>query len=165
MLLGGKIAKEKYKNGLIANYINQIEKISLKRALEVSSFYFDLEKSIKDVANSVKQGGKIIYVVGNRMVKDVLLPTDQFIAEKFEDNGFRHLLTYERLLANKSMPSLNSPTNQSGIKRSTMTKEYIIVCEKPFGSENWVVCDKVGEKRKSKYKVNKSKVTLKRKKY
>lgn len=152
MLMGGKTVKEKYKSGIMTHYINQIEKVSLKRALEVSSFYYDLEKSIDDVSKSVKQGGKIIYVVGNRMVKDVLLPTDQFIAEKFEENGFRHLLTYERILANKSMPSLNSPTNKSGIKRSTMTKEYIIVCEKPFGTENWVVCDKSKVKYKSKKK-------------
>jgi len=142
MLMGGKTSKEKYKRGMMTYYINQIEKVSLKRALEVSAFYTDLEKSIEDVAKSVKQGGKIVYVVGNRMVKDVLLPTDQFIAEKFEANGFRHLLTYERLLANKAMPSLNSPSNQSGVKRSTMTKEYIIVCEKPFGPESWVVCEK-----------------------
>ena len=146
MLMGGKASKEKYKSGIISNYINQIEKISTKRALEVSAFYFDLEKSIEDVSKSVKRGGKIIYVVGNRLVKDVLLPTDQFIAEKFEARGFRHLLTYERLLANKAMPALNSPSNQSGVKRCTMTNEYIIVCEKPFGPESWVVCDKVKDK-------------------
>lgn len=150
MLMGGKTVKNKYKSGIITHFIDQIEKVSLKRALEVSAFYFDLEKSINDVAKSVKQGGKIIYVVGNRLVKDVLLPTDQFIAEKFELNGFRHLVTYERLLANKAMPAQNSPTNISGIKRSTMTKEYVIVCEKPFGSENWVVCEK------SKLKYNKT---------
>lgn len=161
MLMGGKVAKEKYKSGIIAHYINQVEKVSPKRALEVSSFYFDLEKSIEDVSKSVKQGGKIIYVVGNRLVKDVLLPTDQFIAEKFEARGFRHLLTYERLLANKAMPALNSPSNQSGVKRSTMTKEYIIVCEKPFGPESWVVCDKVQEKPVKKYKARKTKPSKK----
>ena len=141
MLMGGKKIKEIYKQGLIRYYINEVAKVSENRAIEVSSFYLDLENSIKDVAVSVKKGGKIIYVVGNRMVKDVVLPTDQFIAEKFEENGFRHLITYERSLSNKAMPSLNSPSNQSGIKRSTMTKEYIIVCEKPFGPESWVVCD------------------------
>lgn len=141
MLMGGRKTNENYKYGLMRHYINEVAKVSEKRALEVSAFYSDLENSIKDVAASVKKGGKIIYVVGNRMVKDVVLPTDQFIAEKFEENGFRHLLTYERLLANKAMPSLNSPTNKSGVKRSTMTREYIIVCEKPFGPESWVVCD------------------------
>lgn len=161
MLMGGKTVKGKYKSGIISHYINQVEKVSPKRALEVSAFYFDLEKSIDDVSKSVKQGGKIIYVVGNRLVKDILLPTDQFIAEKFEARGFRHLLTYERLLANKAMPAFNSPSNQSGVKRSTMTNEYIIVCEKPFGPENWVICDKVSEKLE---KYNKTKKNHKTKK-
>jgi hypothetical protein len=160
--MGGKTVKEKYKSGILSHYINQVEKVSPKRALEVSAFYFDLEKSIEDVSKSVKQGGKIIYVVGNRLVKDVLLPTDQFIAEKFEARGFRHLLTYERTLANKSMPAFNSPSNQNGVKRSTMTKEYIIVCEKPFGTESWVICDKVSEKPKKKYKTKKSKTVKKK---
>lgn len=164
MLMGGKISKEKYRNGIMTNYINEVEKVSPKRALEVSAFYFDLEDSIKNVASSVNQGGKIIYVVGNRMVKDVVLPTDQFIAEKFEENGFRHLLTYERVLGNKAMPALNSPSNQSGVKRSTMTKEYIIVCEKSFSPENWVVCDKPSSYKKSIKKAKQKKIRKRKKK-
>ncbi len=163
MLMGGKISKEKYNRGVMANYINEVEKVSPKRALEVSSFYFDLEDSIKNVASSVKHGGKIIYVVGNRMVKDVVLPTDQFIAEKFEENGFKHLLTYERVLGNKAMPAMNSPSNQSGVKRSTMTKEYIIVCEKPFGSKNWAVNEKRNSYRKSDNKVKQNKIKKRKK--
>lgn len=129
-LMGGRKVKEVYNKGLIWDYINEIEKVSHKRALEVSSFYEDLNYSIEDVAKSVKKGGKTIYVVGNRRVKDVQLPTDQFIAERFEANGFSHLFTYERLLGNKSMPLKNSPSNKSGESKGTMTKEYIVVCEK-----------------------------------
>lgn len=142
LLMGGKTNKKKYEIGLIADYIKEIEKSSPKRALEVSSFYEDLESSINDVSISIKSGGKIIYVVGNRTVKDVKLPTDQFIAEKFEKNNFKHLVTYERALGNKAMPSLNSPTNISGMKRSTMTKEYIIVCEKIKSSKSMQVSEK-----------------------
>ena len=130
LLMGGKTTNSLYQNGVIAYYIDNIAKVSYKRALEVSSFYKDLEKSIYEIAESVKKGGKIIYVIGNRRVKNVQLPTDQFIAEKFEENKFKHLFTYERLLANKSMPSKNSPTNKKNQRASTMTKEYIVVCEK-----------------------------------
>lgn len=130
MLMGGKIHKKLYKDGLIADYLYQIYKKYEKRAYEVSSFYRDLEFSIKEVANSVKKSGYVAYIVGNRLVKDVLLPTDQFIAEKFENNGFIHLTTYERLLGNKSMPSKNSPSNKTGAKKSTMTTEYIVLCKK-----------------------------------
>lgn len=129
-LMGGKRVKEIYKKGLIADYIDKIDKVSPKRALEVSSFYEDLGCSIEDVAKSVRKGGKVIYVVGNRRVKDVQLPTDQFIAERFEANGFSHLFTYERLLGNKSMPLKNSPSNIVGESRGTMTQEFIVVCEK-----------------------------------
>ncbi len=130
MLMGGKMEKKLYQDGLISDYIHQIYKNAEKRSYEVSSFYRDLEFSINKVAKSVKKGGHVAYVVGNRLVKDVKLPTDQFIAEKFENNGLKHLLTYERLLSSKSMPSKNSPTNKTGVKRSTMTTEYIVLCEK-----------------------------------
>jgi 16S rRNA G966 N2-methylase RsmD len=130
LLMGGRKVKSNYPNSLMTEYISEVAKKSKKRALEVSSFYFDLDKSIKDVANSIKKGGKVIYVVGNRRVKDVQLPTDQFVAEKFDQNGFKHLFTYERLLGNKAMPSKNSPSNKTGQRKGTMTKEYIVVCEK-----------------------------------
>lgn len=130
MLMGGNKVPTKYDKGIISDYINKIEKVSTKRALEVSSFYFDLEESIRDVGNSIKKGGISIYIVGNRRVKNIQLPTDQFIAERFEENGFKHLFTYERLLGNKSMPLENSPTNKTGERVSTMTNEYIVVCEK-----------------------------------
>jgi hypothetical protein len=58
------------------------------------------------------------------------MKSDQFIAEKFENNGFRHLTTYKRALSSKSMPSRNSPTNEAGKTVNTMLWEYIVVCEK-----------------------------------
>jgi hypothetical protein len=130
MLMGGIKAKTNISKGVIADYISQINKEDNKRALEVSSFYNDLESSIKKVADSTKKGGKSIYVVGNRTVKNIQLPTDQFIAEKFEENGFKHLTTYERLLSSKAMPSKNSPTNKTGKTVNTMLYEYIVICEK-----------------------------------
>ena len=130
MLMGGAKYKQNIKNGIIADYISEIDKIDNKRALEVSAFYNDLDTSIQRVAKSICKGGKSIYVVGNRTVKNVQLPTDQFIAEKFEKNGFKHLITYERALSNKSMPNKNSPTNEAGKTVSTMLFEYVVVCEK-----------------------------------
>lgn len=130
MLMGGRSTKNLYKKGIIADYISRISKLSYTRALQISSFYQDLENSIHEVADSVKKGGKIIYVVGNRRVKNIQLPTDQFIAEKFEEKNFKHLFTYERMLGNKAMPLKNSPTNKKNQRVSTMTQEYIVVCAK-----------------------------------
>ena len=130
MLMGGVKPKQNIQNGIIADYISEINKVDNKRALEVSAFYNDLDNSIQQVANSVRKGGKSIYVVGNRTVKNIQLPTDQFIAEKFEENGFKHLITYERALSSKAMPSRNSPTNKAGKTVNTMLYEYIVLCEK-----------------------------------
>lgn len=130
MLMGGGKSGYIISEGLIADDVTQIAKIDYKRALDVSAFYNDLKYSIQKVAESVNKYGKVIYVVGNRTVKQVLLPTDQFIAEKFEENGFKHLITYERAISNKAMPSKNSPTNECGKTMNTMLYEYIVVCEK-----------------------------------
>jgi 16S rRNA G966 N2-methylase RsmD len=130
MLMGGTKPKQNIKTGMIADYISEINNVDNKRALEVSAFYNDLDFSIKKVAKSICKSGKSIYVVGNRTVKNIQLPTDQFIAEKFEENGFKHLVTYERALSNKSMPSKNSPTNKAGKTVNTMLFEYIVICEK-----------------------------------
>jgi 16S rRNA G966 N2-methylase RsmD len=130
MLMGGVKPKENISKGIIADYISEISKIDNKRALEVSAFYNDLDSSIRKVARSVRKGGKAVYVIGNRTVKNVKLPTDQFIAEKFEENGFQHSITYERALSNKVMPCRNSPTNEAGKTVATMLWEYVVVCEK-----------------------------------
>jgi hypothetical protein len=130
MLMGGGKCKYIISDGIIADYIAQISKIDYKRALDVSAFYNDLQDSIQKIAECVSKRGKVIYVVGNRTVKKVLLPTDQFIAEKFEANSFKHLITYKRAISNKAMPSKNSPTNECGKTMNTMLYEYIVVCEK-----------------------------------
>jgi hypothetical protein len=134
MLMGGQKLKENIKAGVIADFVSKIDSVDKKRALEVSAFYNDLGSSIKKVARNIRKGGKAIYIVGNRTVKNIQLPTDQFIAEKFEENGFKHLITYERALSNKSMPRKNSPTNEKGKTLNTMLSEYIVICEKTLNS-------------------------------
>lgn len=130
ILMGGKKVKSLYTKGLIKKYIFEIEKIDKKRALEVSSFYFDLEESIKSLLDSINKNGLCFFVVGNRRVKNIELPTDKFIAQIFKKNNFKHITTIERKISNKAMPIKNSPTNKIGILSSTINKEYIIVCKK-----------------------------------
>ena len=132
ILMGGKKASNLYMKGLIKKYIMEIEKIDKKRALEVSSFYFDLEASIKSLLNSINKEGLCFFIVGNRRVKNIELPTDKFIAQLFKENNFKHITTIERKISNKAMPIKNSPTNKIGIFSNTINKEYIIVCEKNY---------------------------------
>ena len=115
---------------VVTGVIREIAQMDAKRALEVATFYSDLKSSINEVSKAVAEGGKVVYIAGNRTVKGKTLPTDQFIAECFASRGFRHILTYERLISNKRMPRLNSPSNKAGAKVATMNNEFIVVCEK-----------------------------------
>ena len=94
------------------------------------SFYNDLEQSIAAIAKKTKKGGYQFWVVGNRTVKGELLLTDQIISEIANEYNLEHIYTIDRNIINKVMPSLNSPTNESGVKSSTMTNEHIVVLRK-----------------------------------
>lgn len=107
--------------------IRAIAAVDVARANEVYAFYADLGESIAHVASRMKHGGYVCYVVGNRRVKSIELPTDAFIRDKFSLLGFEHMQTAVRSIPNKRMPSVNSPTNVAGAVDPTMTTEYIVV--------------------------------------
>lgn len=110
--------------------LRRIENKNEKRAREVSSFYHDYKLSIDSVAGVVEAGGHVAYVVGNRRVAGLELPTDEITREFFERNDFEHIETIVRGIPRKRMPSKNSPTNVTGAKGSTMKKEYIVILRK-----------------------------------
>ncbi len=107
--------------------LQQIATIDIKRAREVAAFYVDLEKSIANVARIIKRGGYACYVVGNRKVKGVTLPTDEAIRDFFAPHGYNYVTTHHRAIPNKRMPEKNSPSNVSGQLEQTMNREYIVV--------------------------------------
>lgn len=128
-LMGGKRAT-RYKKFDVQELDQQIEQVGNedeKRGLDVVSFYDDYAVSISNVAKTVKPGGHVAYVVGNRKVKGVELSTDVATAKFFEQHGFRHIETIIRNIPNKRMPKENSPTNETGKKDTTMNHEYIVI--------------------------------------
>lgn len=133
-LMGGN----KYRNGFeftlpsptLKKSIERIKEADLERAGDVYSFYLDLSKSIAAISRKTKIGGYQFWVVGNRTVKGELLLTDQIIAEIAAQHGLAHIHTVDRNIINKVMPSLNSPSNESGVKSSTMCNEHIVILRK-----------------------------------
>lgn len=133
-LMGGA----KFRNGfeyivsskILRESLERIKDIDLERAGDVYSFYLDLEKAIKTIAQKTKSGGYQFWVIGNRTVKGELLMTDQIITEIAEHYGMEYVYTVDRNIINKVMPSQNSPTNETGAKASTMTNEHIVVLRK-----------------------------------
>ncbi len=98
-----------------------------KRAREVISFYNDLFLAIREISRKVKEKGFVVFVVGNRRVKGVELPTDKICADFFIACGFDHIKTFVREISNKRMPDKNSPSNIPGRKSDTMKYEFVVV--------------------------------------
>ena len=132
ILMGGERRKHihTFKSDVLNDVIYTIQREDKERVRDVISFYEDYEKSINHVSTTLKKSGFACYVVGNRTVKGVNIPTDEITAQLFEENNFTHIETIVRNIPNKRMPSKNSPTNVVGATASTMKNEYIVVCQK-----------------------------------
>lgn len=134
LLMGGKKASEElFSTDSLRSTLDTIRSLDEKRYYEVVSFLNDYWMSMKNVAKSVRDGGVVCYVVGNRTVKGVQIDLDYYTAEMFEKCGFQHVKTIVRSIPNKRMPSKTSPTNEPGKKVSTMTNEFIVILKKVKG--------------------------------
>ena len=131
-LMGGGRLADEVSFGIreLDGVIDEIASIDAKRASEVASFFVDYSDSIKNVSSVVRPGGYTCYVVGNRTVKGLEVPTAEATVAFFESNGLRHVETFQRSIPNKRMPSLNSPTNVPGKIGKTMKSEIIVICRK-----------------------------------
>lgn len=132
--LGGIPTKD-LKNGLgsptLKKTLDKIAKIDPRRAKDVLSFYVDFDKCVQELHRVTKKGAFLCFVVGNRTVKGVQIPTDEIILELFQaKNHYHHHNTFIRNIPHKRMPKLNSPTNKSGNHAVTMNEEWIVIIEK-----------------------------------
>ena len=132
-LMGGKNYETddfRLQSPTLQTSLNRIRDRDAKRANDVYSFYVDLNEAIKTIAKKTQSGGYQFWVVGDRTVKNETLLTDQIIPELASQYGLTLIHTIGRNIPNKSMPSLNSPSNVSGDKGTTMTMEHIVVLRK-----------------------------------
>ena len=129
-MLGGTKICEEINFGIpeLDGAISQIS--STKRRYEVAAFYLDYKKSISNISKILKRNGKLCFVVANRTVGGIILPTDSAAIKMFEENGFELIDKFERNIYRKRMPLKNSPSNQKGQKQETMLKEHIIIMKK-----------------------------------
>ena len=118
------------KSNILRDLLEKIKDTDLERAGDVFSFYNDLEKSIAAISEKTKTEGYQFWVVANRTVKGIVIPTDKIIEEIAQYYNLQYVYTIDRNIVNKVMPSANSPTNESGKTSSTMTVEHIVVLRK-----------------------------------
>jgi site-specific DNA-methyltransferase (cytosine-N4-specific) len=127
-LMGGKTQPiTNFTSLALQESLAKIAALDQKRAQEVATFYADYQKSITNVAKTLKTGAYACYVVGNRKVKNQVLPTDEITKDFFINQGFKHVETIVRNIPNKRMPNKNSPTNIAGKTATTMCHEYIVI--------------------------------------
>jgi len=132
-LLGGRATKN-LTHTLSSDYLKKsLEKIAKQdetRAKDVLSFNLGLNECLKQAYIILKPKKYICLVVGNRLVKQVRIPTDFIIAELAEKIGFTCEDIIVRNIPGKRMPIKNSPTNIVGAIEETMNKESIVVLRK-----------------------------------
>ena len=110
--------------------LNQVAKEDEKRALDVANFYYDFTQCLNELHRVCKLGAKACFVVGNRTVKRIPIPTDRILIEIAERCGFKFVNRFYRNIPNKRMPRKNSPSNVRGDLGKTITQEHIVVLKK-----------------------------------
>ncbi|KKQ77928.1 MAG: PspGI methylase [Parcubacteria group bacterium GW2011_GWA1_38_7] len=132
-LLGGRASKN-LTHVLSSDYLKEsLEKIARQdeaRARDVLSFNIGLNECLRQAYRILKPKKYFCLVVGNRLVKQVRIPTDFIIAELAEKIGFTCEDIIVRNIPGKRMPIKNSPTNIVGALEETMNKESIVVLRK-----------------------------------
>jgi len=132
-LLGGKPTKgleHSLNSYYLSKILDKISKKDEKRARDVLSFYIDLEKCLQQAYKILKPKKYFCLVIGNRLVKQIRIPTDFIISELCENIGFVCESIVVRNIPGKRMPIKNSPTNIAGELEKTMNKESIVILRK-----------------------------------
>jgi hypothetical protein len=105
-----------------------IEERDKDRSLQVYSFFDDLDKCMGQLSQvMIKGASHCCFVIGNRTVRRVRIPTDQILVESAAKYGFKHIATYYREIPTKTIPLINAPENISGMNGETMSKESIVI--------------------------------------
>lgn len=119
-----------YHSATLSATLQMIAERDVRRARQVQQFYDDFADCLEEIARVCRPGAYGCFVVGNRTVKQVRIPTDQILREIAECFGWHYQITYHRRIPNKRMPLRNSPSNIPGIVGDTMTEEHIVVLRK-----------------------------------
>lgn len=101
-----------------------------KRACEVIDFFVDLSRVVCRLEKVMKRGGIAAFVLGNRTVKSIKIPSDEILIEIGNDCGLAHLTTIYRRIPSKRIPWMSSPTNIAGKKVGTIANESIVILKK-----------------------------------
>ncbi len=98
------------------------------RSKEVYAFFVDLDRCMEQISqNLIPDKSHACFVVANRTVRRIVVPTDEIIMEFGKKYNFSTDSVIYRDIPNKSMPSKNAPENITNETGKTMTRETVII--------------------------------------
>jgi len=105
------------------------------RADDAMDFVRDYYEVMKEVAKVVKEGQPTVWVVANRTMSRVNIPTHLITRELCEHLGYEHDVTLPREIPSKTLPWENAPENVPELKGELMANENIVILNAPESPE------------------------------
>ncbi len=107
---------------------NKLYERDEERAWDLYSFFHDMDIALERLARALRRGrSHMVFVIGNRTMRRVRIPTDQILVEMASKYGFEHIKTIHRRIPTKRIPWENAPENIPGQKSETISAESIII--------------------------------------
>lgn len=108
--------------------ITELEDID-GRDEDAIDFFKDYYSVMCEINRVVKDGQPIVWVVANRTVSRINIPTHIITKELGEQIGMEFVDNIPREIPSKTMPLKNAPENVSGVEGELMSDENIVVME------------------------------------
>lgn len=101
------------------------------RAADALDFFTDYYAVMEQVARVLKPSQPVVWVVANRTMSRVNIPTYLITKELCEHLGFEHRQMLAREIPTKTLPWENAPENMPGVKGELMANENLVVMRAP----------------------------------
>jgi len=101
------------------------------RAEDAMDFFRDYYAVMEQVAEVTKSGQPVAWVVANRTMSRVNIPTHLITRELCEHIGYEFDVNLPREIPNKTLPWENAPENIEGTKGNLMANENIVILRAP----------------------------------
>jgi len=101
------------------------------RSDDAMEFFRDYYAVMEQVKRVLKPGQPVAWVVANRTMSRVNIPTHLITQQLCEHLGFELTHMLPREIPNKTLPWENAPENQPGVKGDLMANENIVVMTAP----------------------------------
>lgn len=101
------------------------------RASDALEFFTDYFAAMEQVRRVLKPGQPVAWVVANRTMSRVSIPTHLITRELCEHLEFAHVTTLAREIPSKTLPWANAPENVPGRTGELMAEEYVVIMTAP----------------------------------